>query len=36
MDPIMMLMVVPRERNQHVDIQQIHASFLGQRIRDIL
>jgi hypothetical protein len=23
------LMVIPVERNQNVDIQQIHASFLG-------
>jgi hypothetical protein len=24
-----MLMVIPCQRNQDVDIQQIHASFLG-------
>ena len=35
MSPGVMLMVIPRERDQDVDIQQIHASFLGQGVRDI-
>ena len=30
-----MLVVIPRERNQDVDIQQIHTSFLGQGVRDL-
>jgi hypothetical protein len=29
------IVVIPRERHQDVDIQQIHASFLGQGVRDL-
>ena len=32
----MMFMVIPCKRDQDVDIQQIHASFLRRSVRDIL